>query len=98
MGIITFLKKRRKERLVTKLSKLEKLSDEYSKTINAYDELINSTFIKQNQIIDLNFSYLFSPCSQYFSEELTMYYDLYYYFKFLRNRTLLKIKRLENKL
>lgn len=96
MGIITFLKKRYNNHLVKRLNKLYKLSDDYCKIINSYDESIHSLC---NQVSPLSISSLSSSQygNFYFVEELTRQYDLYYYYKSLYSSSLAKIELLEEK-
>ncbi len=97
MGIITFLKEWYNNHLVRKLSKLQKLSNEYCKIIDSYNESIHSLC---NQFTPLSISSFFNSQygNSYLAEELTMQYDFYYYYKALYNRTLTKIEKLEHKL
>ena len=90
MGIITFLKEWYNNHLVRKLSKLQKLSNEYCKII---DSLCNHfTHLSISSFFNSQYG------NSYLAEELTMQYDFYYYYKALYNRTLTKIERLEHKL
>lgn len=100
MGIITFLKKRRKEALVKKLNKLRKLAKDYSDCIDSYNSSIESIHSKLNANTSLKASYfLNSSFSSYcYTDVLTEKYDSYSYYSSLYNRTEDKIERLENKL
>ncbi|MCI8362672.1 MAG: hypothetical protein HFJ41_06100 [Clostridia bacterium] len=100
MGIITFLKKRRKEVLVYRLNKLRKLAKGYKSYINYYNSSIDLIVNKLNNNTSSKTSYFLNPSFSGYSyvESLTEKYDLYNYYCSLYNRVVAKISRLENRL
>lgn len=100
MGIITFLKERRKEVLAHKLNKLRKLAKDYSSCVDSYNSSIQSIYNNLYANTSLKSSYfLNSSFSSYcYTDILTEKYDSYSYYSSLYDRTVAKIKRLENKL
>lgn len=100
MGIITFLKERRKEALVKKLKKLKKLAKDYSSCIDSYNNSIESFYNNLSNYDSSKASYfLNSSFSSYcYADVLTDEYDSYNYYYSLYDRTIAKIGRLENKL
>ena len=100
MGVITFLKERRKEALVKKLNRLRELAKDYSSYIDYYSNSIDLTINKLNTNTSSKVSYFLNPpLSGYsYTESLTEKYDAYNYYSYLYDRTLVKIERLKNKL
>lgn len=100
MGIITFLKERRKEALVKKLNKLRELAKNYSSCIDSYNGSTKSIHSKLNANTSLKTSYfLNSSFSSYcYADVLTDKYDSYNYYSSLYDKTVAKISRLENRL
>lgn len=100
MGVITFLKERRKELLVKRLNKLRELAKHYSFSIDSYNHSIESIHNKFNSDFSSKTSYfLNSSFSSYcYADVLTDKYDSYNYYSSLYDRTVVKIRRLENKL
>lgn len=100
MGIITFLKERRKEALVHNLNKLRKLAEDYRSSINYYSNSIELTLNKLNNNNSSKASYFLNPSFSGYSyvELLTEKYDSYNYYSFLYDRTVAKIEKLENRI
>ncbi len=100
MGIITFLKERRKEALVKKLNRLRELCKNYSSYIDYYSNSIDLTINQLNNNTWSKASYFMNPpLSGYsYTESLTEKYDTYNYYSYLYDRTLVKIERLQNRL
>lgn len=100
MGVITFLKERRKKVLVHKLDKLRKLAKDYNSCINYYSNSIELTLNKLNNNTSSKASYFLNPAFSGYSyvESLTEKYDSYNYYSFLYDRTVTKIEKLENRI
>lgn len=100
MGIITFLKERRKKVLVYRLNKLRKLAKDYQSYIDYYNNSIKSTLNKLNNNTSSKASYFLNPSFSGYSyvESLTEKYDSYSYYSSLYDRTLAKIEKLESRI
>ncbi len=103
MSIITYLKTRKKKRLVLKLRSLKKLSYEYLETAKSYEKSQNYDYTIQdfsNESINSYLSFRAFASSNYYFEQPPIYssYDNYWYFYFLYKSTERKIKKIQLKL